>query len=206
MQSKRKLTILGCILLALALLYPGVTQPVLTLEGSIAKAELAEMGITMFAGEEEENAQSRQMLRSLVMLMGLDQIEGEVQVYHSTRSIWETAEELANSRNLFVAALIVLFSVVIPSCKLLLQAAALAVEHPLLLQVNAALSKWSMADVFVMALLVSYLAGSASGEMGGKLQMQAQLEFGFFFFLGYCLFSIASGALLARSRQGVATA
>ncbi len=196
MPPKQKLLVLASILLALALLYPGVTQPVLTLEGSIAKSELAQMGITMFAGE-DASAEEQGMLRGLASFMGFDQMEGEVQIYHSTRSIWQTAEDLAANRNLFVALLILTFSVAIPSLKLLIQALSLVIAHPVLLQFNAALSKWSMADVFAMALLVTYLAGSASGDMGGKLDMDASLEPGFFFFLGYCLFSILSGSLLA---------
>jgi hypothetical protein len=52
-----------------------------------------------------------------------------------------------------------------------------------------------MADVFVMALIVAYLAGSASGQMGDLLTMDARLEEGFWFFLAYCLFSVASSAM-----------
>ncbi len=200
MSVNRKLLLLACIFIALALLYPGVTQPVLTLQGSIEKSELAQMGVTMLAGDDLDD-ERKQMLRGLITFMGLDQIEGQVEIYHSTRSIWQTAAELAQNQNVFVAALIVVFSVVIPSIKLLLQALALAIRHPLLLALNASLSKWSMADVFAMALLVTYLAGSASGKLGGQLEMQAQLEPGFYCFLGYCLFSIFSGALLRSQRQ-----
>ncbi|MFV8819355.1 paraquat-inducible protein A [Haliea sp. E17] len=205
MLLKRKLLVLASIVLSLALLYPGVTLPVLTLQGSIERSQLAEMGITMLAGE-NASEQQRQMLGGLAAFMGLDQMEGEVQIYHSTRSIWETAEDLAASHNLFVALLILTFSIVIPTCKLLLQAVTLAVEHPALVALNSALSKWSMADVFVMALLVTYLAGSASGRMGDQLTMQAQLEPGFYCFLGYCLFSIVAGGLLRRAAAPAANA
>jgi len=57
-------------------------------------------------------------------------------------------------------------------------------------------SKWSMADVFVMAMLVSFMAGRASGHLGDLLIMDAQLEVGFWYFLAYCLFAIATGAFL----------
>ncbi|WP_206046924.1 paraquat-inducible protein A [Mangrovimicrobium sediminis] len=197
MTRSYKPMLFASILLALALLFPGVTQPVLTLEGHIEKSALAQMGVTLIAGDDMDS-QGRQMLQGLISFMGLDRIEGQVEIYSSTRSIWQTAVDLAHEQNLFVAGLIVLFSMVIPTFKLLLQAAALLVEHPLLLPLNAALSKWSMADVFVMGLLVTYLAGSASGEMGNQLIMNARLEPGFYFFLGYCLFSIAAGQLLAR--------
>ena len=70
-------------------------------------------------------------------------------------------------------------------------------RHPLL-WLNARMSKWSMADVFVMALLVAYLAGSASEQMGSLLIMSAQLEVGFWYFLAYCLFSIAASSLVTE--------
>ena len=198
MPLSRKLLIIGSIVIALGLLWPGVTLPVLTLSGSIEKSELADLGINMLAGE-DPTSQTRQILSSLSMFMGLDQLEGQVQAYHSTRSIWGTATELANTDNLFVAALIVFFSIIIPTTKLLLQALALVINLPQLLWLNSALSKWSMTDVFVMALLVSYMAGSASGKMGDLLIMQAHLEPGFYYFLGYCLFSIIAGSLTLRS-------
>ncbi len=92
--------------------------------------------------------------------------------------------------------------------KLLLQGASVvlpqaSLRRPLL-QLNAVLSKWSMADVFVMGLLVAYMAGSASGQMGELLYTDARLEPGFYFFLGYCLFSIAVSGLM-REPAGAPT-
>ncbi|WP_116367638.1 paraquat-inducible protein A [Parahaliea mediterranea] len=205
MTRSRGLVALLLMAVSIALLYPGVTQPVLTLSGSIEKSDLANLGIDLLAGGDGADGaddQSRNMLSAFSRFLGLDQIEGEVEVYHSTRSIWGTVNELAGTGNLLVALLIVLFSLVIPVFKLLLQAFALAplgseLRQPLL-AVNAALSKWSMTDVFVMALLVAYMAGAASGQMGDLLMMEARLEPGFWFFLAYCLFSIGASALVRR--------
>lgn len=196
---------LGLILLlvAIVLLYPGVTQPVLTLTGTIEKSEIATLGVNMLAGE-SDGGQARQMLTAFSSFLGLDRVEGQVVVYHNTRSIWGTVEDLARTGNLAVAFLIVFFSLVIPVFKLLLQ---LLVMLPLqrgirdaLLALNAALSKWSMADVFVMALLVAFMAGRASGQMGDMLTMDAELERGFWFFVAYCLFSIVASSLLYGRR------
>lgn len=202
MSFKRKLLCLVLIVIALGLLYPGVTQPVLTLTGTIEKSRLAELGIDMIAGEGADQ-QTRQMLSAISSFLGFDQIEGQLEAYHNTRSIWGTVDELARTGNLPVALLIVLFSLVIPVFKLLLQAVALVVpqgdvQRPML-WLNAALSKWSMADVFVMGMLVAYMAGSASGQMGDMLTMDAALEPGFYYFLAYCLFSIAAGTVMYRS-------
>ncbi|PLW67597.1 paraquat-inducible protein A [Pseudohalioglobus lutimaris] len=199
MPFSRRLLALVMIAVSLALLYPGVTQPVLTLSGTLEKSMVAELGIDMIAGEDADS-QTRQMLGMFSSFLGLDQIEGQIEAYRSTRSIWDTANELASTGNLPVALLIVLFSLVIPVFKLFLQALVATLPRAdlqvPLLWLNAALSKWSMADVFVIGLLVAFMAGSASGQMGDMLTMDAQLEAGFWFFLAYCLFSILAGSLI----------
>jgi len=195
----RKLLVLVLMLSAAALLYPGVTQPVMTLTGTIEKSMIAELSIDLIAGEDADS-QTRQMLATFSSFLGLDQVEGQMQAYSNTRSIWGTVEELARTGNLPVAFLIVFFSMVIPVFKLLLQSAVLFIPQAELrgplLWLNGAISKWSMADVFVMGLLVAYMAGSASGQMGDLLTMHAALEPGFYFFLAYCLFSVAAGEIM----------
>ena len=204
MTGTNKILSLLLMVIALGLLYPGVTQPVLTLSGTIEKSELAQLGIEMVAGE-SGNDQTRQMLTMVSSFLGLDQIQGQVQAYSSTRSMWGTVKELARSGNVAVAFLRVFFSLVIPIFKLLLQALSLFVSGPdlrrRLLWLNSALSKWSMSDVFVMGLLVAFMAGRASEQVGDLLTMNATLEPGFYFFLAYCLFSIAASALMDTGRQ-----
>jgi len=199
MSLKRKLLVLLLIVVALGLLYPGITQPVLTLTGTVEKSKIAELGIELIAGEGAD-AQTRQMLTAISSFLGFDQIEGQLEAYNNTRSVWGTVDELSRSGNLPVAFLIVFFSLVIPVFKLLLQSCSLFIERAdlrgPLLTLNAALSKWSMSDVFVMGLLVAYMAGSASGQMGDMLTMYASLEPGFYYFLTYCLFSIVAGILM----------
>ena len=205
MPLPRQLLGVAFMAISLSLLYPGVTQPVLTLTGTLEKSMIAELGIEMIAGEGAD-AQTRQMLTMISSFLGFDQIEGQLEAYHNTRSIWGTVEELASTGNLPVAFLIVFFSLVIPIFKLLLQACAVALPgaqwRAPLLWLNASLSKWSMADVFVMGLLVAYMAGSASGQMGDMLTMDAALEPGFYFFLAYCLFSIVAGGLMRERGTG----
>lgn len=199
-----RVRILGLLLvgISLALLYPGISQPVLTLSGELDKAELADFGIDLIAGE-GGSEQTRNMLRSMSRFLGLDEIEGRIEAYRNTRSILGMAGELQAQGNTLVAWLILTFSVLIPTAKLLLQLLALTLGGPAgrqLLAINAALGKWSMADVFVMAMLVAFLAGKASQKVGGDLLvMSAQLEVGFWYFLAYCLFAIAAGIVLTRS-------
>jgi hypothetical protein len=204
MPLKQKLLTLAVIFISLALLYPGVTLPVLTLSGSIEKSELTKIGIDVMTGE-ESNAQTRQVLAMVSSFFGFDQIEGQLEVYNNTRSIWGTVESLSRTGNLPVAFLIVFFSLVIPVFKLLLQVISLVVvkaefRKPLL-WLNAVLSKWSMSDVFVMGLLVAYMAGSAKDQAGDLLKMNAVLEPGFYYFLAYSLFSIAATMLLRKNGE-----
>ncbi|MCQ8879404.1 paraquat-inducible protein A [Pseudoalteromonas shioyasakiensis] len=186
------------ILIALALLVPGVTQPVLTLEGKIDKSKLAQTGIEMLADEGDRN--TRNLLAMASSMLGLDKLEGEISAYKKTRSIWGTVTELATNKNYIVAALVALFSIVIPTLKLLLQLVYLFlpennIKRLLGLTVQR-ISKWSMVDVFVIALIVAYLAGNADGQMGELINMHAQLGNGFWFFTGYCLFAIAASNLI----------
>lgn len=207
MTIKRRLLTLALIVAAVAFLVPGVTRPVLTLTGTIEKSRLAQLGIEMIAGEGADS-QTRQLLGAISSFLGFDQIEGQLVAYHNTRSIWGTVNELASTGNLAVAFLIVFFSLVIPVFKLLLQCVAVVLSRAELrdplLWLNAVMSKWSMADVFVMAMLVAYMAGSASGQMGDMLTMHAALEPGFYYFLAYCLFSIAAGSILRMQPAPVA--
>lgn len=204
MTLKQKALILFTIVFSLALLYPGVMQPVLTLSGSIEKSELAEIGIEVMSGGGSDS-QTHQMLTMVSSFLGFDQVEGQVEVYRNTRSIWGTVEALATTGNLLVAFLIVFFSLVIPVIKLLLQAASLLISREDFLQpllwLNAVLSKWSMSDVFVMGLLVAFMAGKAQDQAGDLLMMNAALEPGFYYFLAYSLFSIAASGLLRRARS-----
>lgn len=194
------------ILLSLALLIPGVTLPILSISGSIEKSELAQAGITHLA---DGSGSARDMLTMMSSMLGLDTIQGEVEVFQKTRSIWGTVEELYQSGNILVALLVGLFSVVIPALKLMLM---LIQQTPIspkakfrLSQFTGIIAKWSMADVFVVALMVSYMAGNASAGMGELLKTTASFGEGFYYFCAYCVFSILSGYLMRHEREVIDT-
>ncbi|NRB22324.1 paraquat-inducible protein A [Shewanella sp.] len=194
------------ILLSLALLVPGVTLPILSISGSIEKSALAQAGISHLA---DGSGSARDMLTMMSSMLGLDTIQGEVEVFQKTRSIWGTVEELYQSRNILVALLVGLFSVVIPALKLILM---LIQQGPItpkakfrLSQFTGSIAKWSMADVFVVALMVSYMAGNASAGMGELLKTTASFGVGFYYFCAYCVFSILSSYLMRRRSEAVDT-
>ena len=64
------------------------------------------------------------------------------------------------------------------------------------------IAKWSMADVFAVALFILYLAARASqsAPAAGPPLVAFVAEFGpgFYWFAAYCLFSLASQQLTAR--------
>ncbi|MEC4727569.1 paraquat-inducible protein A [Shewanella sp. D64] len=202
-MSKNRIFTIIILLISLALLIPGVTQPILSISGTIEKSELTKAGIDQLAtslGDNSANGSTMGMLSMFSDMLGLNDIKGEVEVFQKTRSIWGTVEELFTSGNAPVATLVMLFSIIIPVLKLslmLLQQLPITVSfRQKIIRFTALISKWSMADVFVVALIVTYMAGNASAGMGELLKTTANFEVGFYYFTGYCLFSIFSTYLV----------
>ena len=119
----------------------------------------------------------------------------KAELFNETRSIWETVTTLHDKGNTLVAVLIVTFSVVIPVLKGLTILFTWLWPTELRWKMVAAISKWSMVDVFVVGILVAFLTAQATA------QLQATLLEGFWWFLSFCLLSIISGQLLAVTRS-----
>lgn len=199
MSKRSKWLQLLVILIALALLIPGLSLPMLSLDGHADKSQFAQTSIELMT----QDSETRGLLGSVSAFLGFNQLEGQVEIYSKHRSILGTVQDLIQSGNLLVGLLIVTFSVIIPTLKLLAQAVLLFTQGStaiILTRVIDAIGKWSMADVFVVAIIVSYLAGNAKDQMGELIVMHAQLEIGFWFFTGYCLFAIASNLLMSRPK------
>lgn len=116
------------------------------------------------------------------------------EIFRQTQSILEAVRSLHRSGNTFVAALILLFSVLIPFLKAIAFFVILGLRRPtartrLYLTIRA-LSKWSMADVFVVGVFIAFLAAVATDNLG------AVLEPGFYYFHSYCLVSNLAFQLL----------
>jgi paraquat-inducible protein A len=112
------------------------------------------------------------------------------EIFTETRSIIQTVRSLHESGNNFVAGLILLFSVIVPFAKALTLLAVLAIRDiQLKLRLHRfidSISKWSMADVFLVGVYVAYLSAKATDNL------DAEIHRGFYFFAAYCLVSIAS--------------
>lgn len=208
MNLKTTLLSLFLLLSSVALLIPGVTLPMLTISGSMDKSQIKDTGIDIIvdslAGNDPQSAarqRTKQMITSMTNMMGIGDIDGEIEVYRKTRSIIGTVTDLFRSGDALVAFLVMLFSIIIPLIKILMMLISTLLKQGVwqtrLVNLNGLLSKWSMADVFVVALIVTYMAANAS-DGGGLLSLQSNFESGFYYFLGYCLFSIAAMQFFQR--------
>ncbi len=181
------------------LLIPGVSEPVLHITTTLDKGELTMLG--------KEAILTSGSIPNFLMPMTLEvfnqiQVSGSVVIQDTAKSILGTAQSLWKDGNLLVAFLIVFFSVVVPALKLgllgfssMMQRFAWSGRYT---KWSALLSKWSMADVFVMALIITFLAIKGSANTSTLLQTNIQLENGFYYFLGYCLLSILASQLLVN--------
>jgi|TARA_R110001583_G_scaffold31143_2_gene106926 uncharacterized paraquat-inducible protein A len=198
---------ISLVLISLILLIPGVTKPMLTITGTIEKSQLVDTGKDMLIQDltEDSRANTRGILDIAASMLGLDTLDGEVEVFRNSRSIIDTIAALYQSHHFVVAMLVGLFSIVIPAVKLITMLILLLPVTPLIKQrlskMISVIGKWSMADVFVVAIIVTYMAGNASAGMGDMLKTQSQFEIGFYYFLGYCIFSIASQMMIDMTQE-----
>ena len=113
------------------------------------------------------------------------------QVFAETRSILQTVKDLHESGNDLVAGMILFFSVLVPFIKAVLLGVvgllkpAVPVRYRLFAFVRG-ISKWAMADVFVVGVYIAYLSAKATDAL------DAQLHEGFYYFTAYCLISLLS--------------
>ena len=218
MKTPKLTTVLIITIISLALLIPGVTLPMLTLTGTIDKKEMTDTGIDIIVdsiveksmkrsnakSEEDERGKAERMIGIMTGMLGLKDLKGEIKAYSKTRSIAGTVKELFRSGNGFVGFLVMLFSIVIPITKIMLMFVAACFRNSKnsrkAFLISSVISKWSMADVLVIAIIVAFMAANAS-NMGGLLDMDARFEPGFYFFLGYCTFSILSMQVITRKNK-----
>ena len=158
-MSPRNSFAITLVIASLALLYPGVTQPLLQITVS------ANMPIL-----------------------------GSLQFYNETQSIYQSIVALWQHNNVLVAVLILIFSIVIPVVKALLLCIAMLMRHQKasasLRRFISFISKWSMADVFVVSVFMAFLATQSNDFI------EAVIHSGFYYYLAYCVISIIATQLL----------
>ena len=122
---------------------------------------------------------------------------GRVILSHDYKSILSTAGGLWHSQQWFLAVLVAAFSILLPTLKLGLLSghffARAANTRTRLANVLHHLGRWSMTDVFVVAVLVAFLAFDADRFS------TARVGVGLFWFAGYCALSLAASHCITRA-------
>jgi hypothetical protein len=231
--TSTRTTTLVLLAVSLGLLIPGIFAPVLTIRGVLTKegvAYVAPMMLDKGLNEETMKTLSSLINPSMISMMkalggdlrqmiidklgpqlssALQQGVGEVEVYQQTRSIVGSVRQLYDVGSPIPATLILLFSVIVPVTKAVLVALAVVMRSAALrlrtLAFVEAIAKWSMADVFAVALFIVFLAAQATQQPPSApeaapplLAFSAHFGPGFYWFAAYCLFSLASQQYTTR--------
>lgn len=217
--------------LTVLILMPGLFLPVITVRGTLSPEGLASLTPQLLEqGLTDDGIKALRPLINPAMLPFLEmqpgglkgalvgnlgkqlgeQLKGaqEIEVYHQTRSIVGSVRHLYSVNSHVAATLILLFSVVVPLVKASLAAWAVrhkddAIQRRTLSYVEA-IAKWSMADVFAVALFITYLAAQASQmpvDPAGPppiLRFHADFGPGFYWFAAYCVVSLAMQQSISR--------
>ena len=186
-------------ILSLCFLIPGVTLPLLTIKAFINKQEMMGLATQSMFPPGQSNNFVQNMLQSVLQQIKL---EGSVEVFESTRSLIGTMNELISNDHIVVGLLIGIFGLIIPVVKIILILLS-ALITPVkakkqLLKISGLLSKWAMSDVFMMAIMVAFLAINANEQSIEAMQMTAVLGPGFYFFSTYCILSIVANQMLEK--------
>ena len=226
---RRWLAIAGLVI-AVGLLVPGLIRPVITIRGVLQPDGIAALAPTLLEKgiSDESLAQLKPMINPVMLAFieaapgglrgalvnrlgpeiaaGLKK-GGNIEVYYQTRSILGSVKHLYEVGSNTAATLILLFSVIVPFGKILLVLWATTrrdqIGRERTLHFVEIIAKWSMADVFAVALFIAYLAAqatqSAPGTAGAAiLAFTATFGPGFYWFAAYCVFSLALQQLTTR--------
>jgi hypothetical protein len=220
------------ILASMVLLIPGLFLPVLTIRGVLTRDGIAHVAPMMLEKglDQETIAALTKMINPAILgfvqatggdirtmlieklspqvTASLQKSAQDVEVYTQTRSIIGAVRNLYEVGSPVPATLILLFSVIVPFGKAVLVAGSMFMadaRRRRTLGVVESIAKWSMADVFVVAMFIVYLAARATqtppgddGAAPALVQFTAAFGPGFYWFTAYCLFSLASQQVTAR--------
>lgn len=227
-SSTRRTLALAGVALSILLLIPGLSFPVLSIRGQLnpngiedLTHQLLEKGINdttveairpllnpglLPAFEASPNGLKGMLLNSMEsQLVSQLKAGGSVEIYSQTRSIVGSVRHLYSVGSYTAATLILLFSVIVPFAKSGLVSWAVLQSNPArrdrALFLVEMIAKWSMADVFAVAIIIAFLAARASQSVGSSaaaVVFDSQFGPGFYWFAGYCVVSIALQQATAR--------
>jgi hypothetical protein len=233
MTTRAKRLVLVLLACSVGLLLPGLLLPVLTIRGVLTRDGIAQVAPLMLErGLDDDTVATLESMMNPAMLgflkatggdvrklvvqrLGprmtdaLRQNVGEVEVYQQTRNIVGAVRRLYEVGSPVPATLILVFSVIVPFGKVGMVAWAVFASgdeaRRRTLRFVETIAKWSMADVFVVALFITFLAAQASttptqepGAAPALIAFTARFGPGFYWFASYCVFSLASQQVTAR--------
>jgi hypothetical protein len=216
--------------MTIAVLVPGLILPVITVRGVLQPAGMAELAPRILNdGISEQSIATIKPLINPAILPLLEMSPGglrtalvkrlgdqlsvelrngnEIEVYQQTRSILGSVQHLYSVGSVTAATLILLFSVIVPFGKASLVSWALLQGNDArrrgTLHLVEMIAKWSMADVFAVALFITYLAAQATQAAPGAtsasvVAFTASFGPGFYWFAAYCVVSLATQQVTFR--------
>ncbi len=192
-QTLSRSAVLMLMLFSIAMLAGGLFSPMLEVEVRVTKLDATLLGTPIEFRDQSLYYRSKTVLE-----------------------VCQTLMQMGRPEMMLVGVLVILFSVVFPLLKMMALGACLV--RPALLRTNRLvkllafeLSKWSMADVMVLAIFMSFVAfngviGSAWDglrDMPNVQQVQiptnaSRILPGYYLFIGFCLSSIVLSKKLER--------
>jgi hypothetical protein len=178
------LLLIGLISLSIVCLHAGLFTPMLEIAAIERDLNLGDIPI------------EKEVFGIQVDLTVHKKFEGDIYFYYQSKSIAQLIQLLFQQGNLLVAFSILIFSVVFPFIKTVLM--ILFVFRPQIAQQKwfknfvLNLSKWSMADVFVVAIFLGFLAFK---NLQVGIGTHSNVSIGLYFFFSYCMLSILSSML-----------
>ena len=197
MSTPSKGAVVVLMLFCLSMLVGGVLSPMLEVEVRVTKLDATLLGTPIEFQDQSLYYRSKTVLE-----------------------VFQTLIQMGRPEMTLVAVLVILFSVVFPALKML--ALGACIFRPTLLRTNRLvkllafeLSKWSMADVMVLAIFMSFVAfnGVIESAWGGLRDMPnvqqvliptnaSKILPGYYLFVGFCVSSIL---LSKKLESGIAT-
>ncbi len=133
---------------------------------------------------------------------GIKTFDGKMYFFYQCKSVLGLISTLFQSNNLIVGIAILLFSVLNPLLKLSLYFIYLISnslsKQERLIKVITFIGKYSMADVYVAACFLAFLSFS---NLNTGVKTESSTLLGLYFFLGYCILSIASHYFIVKKQS-----
>ena len=221
---------MALIILTLVFLLPGLTQNALTIRGvldvdsigatvdRIVGAQIPPGSLALVRRSLNQDTIAKfndQELSEFIGRLAGGVVRGKLEgaplsaktMYEQKQTILVTIRYLFANGGYWAATLLFLFSVCVPFGKVALFFYALharAERRERVLSFVNVIGKWSMADVFVVAIYTAYLGAKNSVGVGQQIHFETEYGPGFYWFSAYCIVSLAAqqvAVALLRERR-----